>query len=163
MLISNFPGCVAAVTAIVNMLPLMQGRGNLKGVQTVLVGGTLSNLCLWSYLIFSGMSGQARSKILGLYASAFCVILFGSPLSTISKVLAKRDSASILGAFTFAQVVNCALWSASEAAQIRCRLASTRSARGLRDELRRLRAHLGTALRQPPRDEGFCVGLTSLI
>ena len=94
VLVSNLPGCVAAMMAIVNMLPLMKGNGGLRSVQTVMVGGTLSNLCLWSYLIFSGVTGAARSKILGLYASAFCVILFGSPLSTITKVVAKRDSAS---------------------------------------------------------------------
>ena len=111
MLVSNLPGAVAAMTAIVNMLPLMRGNEGLKSVQTTLVCGTLANLCLWSYLIFSGMTGAARSKILGLYASAFCIILFGSPLSTISKVIGTKNSASILGAFTFAQVTNCALWS----------------------------------------------------
>ncbi|KAH8090242.1 sugar transmembrane transporter [Aureococcus anophagefferens] len=45
-------------------------------------------------------------------ASAFCVILFGSPLSTIAKVIRQRNSASILAAFTFAQVANCSLWAA---------------------------------------------------
>lgn len=110
VLVSNLPGTLAAVTAIANMLPLMRGNAGLKGVQTTLVAGALSNLALWSYLIFSGMGAAARTKILGLYASAFCIVLFGSPLSTISKVLKTRNSASILGAFTLAQVSNCALW-----------------------------------------------------
>ena len=112
VLVSNLPGTVAAVTAIVNMLPLMRGNAQLKQTQTTLVAGALANLGLWSYVIFSGMSAAARAKALGLYASGFCIILFGSPLSTIAKVVKQRDSASILGAFTLAQVANCALWSA---------------------------------------------------
>ena len=112
VLISNLPGNVAAMLSTVLMLPLMKGNAQLGQVQWTLVAGTVANLLMWSYMIFAGLSPVARSQILGLYASAFCVILFGSPLSTIAKVIRQRNSASILAAFTFAQVANCSLWAA---------------------------------------------------
>ena len=88
-----------------------QGSKQLLAVQSTLVGGTLINLSLWSYLIFSGMAPAARSRMLGLYASAFFIILAASPLSTIQKVVATKDSASIYAPMTVAQCVNSGLWS----------------------------------------------------
>ena len=111
VLVSNLPGAVAAMLSTVMMLPLMAPSPALTQVQATLVGGTFSHLALWSYLIFSGTQAAARSKVLGLYASAFCVVLFGSPLSTISKVIKTKNSASILASFTVAQCLNCFLWS----------------------------------------------------
>jgi len=111
ILASNLPGCVAAVAALVTLLPLTHGSDSLATVQHTLIGGTLCNLCLWSYLIFSGMSPEARSQALGRYATALCIVLFASPLSTIQTVLETRDSNSILATMTIAQCANCALWS----------------------------------------------------
>ena len=108
---SNLPGACAAMAAMTMMLPLMRGSKQLLFVQSTLVGGTLMNLVLWSYLIFSGMTAAARSHILGLYASVFFIILSASPLSTIKDVVLSKDSASIYAPMTVAQCVNCALWS----------------------------------------------------
>lgn len=111
ILASNLPGCVAAALALVTLLPLMRGHPSLATFKKTIVGGTLCNLCLWSYLIFSGMSPEARSQALGRYATALCIVLFASPLSTIQTVLKTRDSSSILATMTIAQCANCALWS----------------------------------------------------
>jgi len=108
---SNLPGACAAIAAMTMTLPLMKGSKQLLAVQSTLVGGTLINLSLWSYLIFSGMAPAARSRMLGLYASAFFIILAASPLSTIQKVVATKDSASIYAPMTVAQCVNSGLWS----------------------------------------------------
>ena len=45
-----------------------------------------------------------------MYATIICIILFGSPLSTIASVVKERDASSILAPFTAAQVANCLLW-----------------------------------------------------
>jgi len=107
---SNLPGACAAMAAMTMMLPLMKGSKKLFTVQATLVGGTLLNLLLWSYLIFSGMAAAARSRFLGLYASAFFIILAASPLSTIKEVITSRNSASIYAPMTAAQCVNSGLW-----------------------------------------------------
>ena len=107
---SNLPGACAAMAAMTMMLPLMKGSSQLPAVQSTLVGGTLLSLLLWSYLIFSGMAAAARSHFLGLYASAFFIILAASPLSTIKDVIASKDSSSIYGPMTAAQCTNSALW-----------------------------------------------------
>jgi len=108
---SNLPGACAAMAALTMTLPLMKGAKQLLAVQATLVGGTALNLCLWSYLIFSGLPAAARSRLLGLYASAFFILLAASPLTTITNVIARRDSSSIYAPMTVAQCTNCALWS----------------------------------------------------
>ena len=45
-----------------------------------------------------------------MFATAICILLFSSPLSTIKKVLAQRSSESIYAPATAAQCANCALW-----------------------------------------------------
>jgi len=50
------------------------------------------------------------SALLGMFASVGAVILSASPLSTIRSVLATRNSSSIMGTLTVAQVINTSLW-----------------------------------------------------
>jgi solute carrier family 50 protein (sugar transporter) len=48
---------------------------------------------------------------LGMFASIISIILSASPLFTIQQVVSTRNSSSILGSLTMAQVVNALLWS----------------------------------------------------
>lgn len=107
---SNVPGAMAALYAFVNMTPLMKPGPELKQVQTTILGGAACTLSLWTALIFSGVSGAVRSYWLGLYATAVCILLFASPLSTIASVISSKDSGSILAPLTIAQVTNCLMW-----------------------------------------------------
>ena len=81
---SNAPGSLAAIGALVVMLPMMKGHPSLRSVQGLLLVGCLINFCLWTYFVFSGMSSEDFGALLGIYAAGFCIILFASPLSTIT-------------------------------------------------------------------------------
>jgi len=110
---SNFAGCIASIGYVVGVLPLL-GKGTnqkqLRTTQGVLLAGVSVVLSLWTYLGVSGTSVARMSQILGMFASAIFIILAGSPLSTISTVIATKDSRSILGTLTAAQVINTVLW-----------------------------------------------------
>ena len=56
------------------------------------------------------IGAAARSYWLGIYASAICVVLFASPLSTIASVLKTGNSESILAPLTLAQIANTLMW-----------------------------------------------------
>ena len=91
------------------MTPLMKPRPELKQVQTTILGGAMHSLTL-DGLIFSGVSGAVRSYWLGLYATAVCILLFASPLSTIMSVISSKDSIHSCAPLTIAQVTNCLMW-----------------------------------------------------
>lgn len=107
---TNVPGALLAIGTFVALLPLMRPGRQLQQVQATVVGGSLCTISLWTYLIFSGASAATRSGALGTYASAICVLLFASPLSTISRVIRTGNAASILAPLTAAQCLNCLLW-----------------------------------------------------
>lgn len=65
---------------------------------------------LWARLIFGGASAALRSRVLGVYATIICIVLFASPLSTIASVLRTRNAASILAPLTASQCLNCLMW-----------------------------------------------------
>jgi len=112
--LSNIAGCIGSIGFVVGILPLLgkeRKKSLLRTTQGVLLGGTSIVLCLWTYLGLSSLSVVRMSEILGMFASTLFIILSGSPLSTISTVLKTKDSSSILGAFTAAQVTNTVLWS----------------------------------------------------
>jgi solute carrier family 50 protein (sugar transporter) len=107
---SNLPGAAAVLTSFVIMLPLTD-NGKVRLVQqTTFVAGSLATLCLWSFFVLTKATAAARSKAIGLFASAIFIILSASPFSTIAEVLRSRDATSIFAPFTAAQVTNCALW-----------------------------------------------------
>lgn len=109
---SNVPGLVAAVAGFVLMLPLMKGSADLKVTQTTFIGGCAATVGLWTWMVFSRLTAVARAAALGYYASGFFVVLCAAPLSTIQKVIQKKDASSIFAPATAAQCVNCALWTA---------------------------------------------------
>ena len=112
---TNIPGMVVAFYQLVTMLPLMKPGSELTLFQSVIVSGVTAQALLFAGLLFGGVSPEARSQALGQYATAICIILFASPLSTIATVLQTKNSASILAPLTAAQ---CANWcAASHAAQ----------------------------------------------
>ena len=79
---SNLPGAGAVLTTFVVMLPLMgKDHKALLSCQTVLVGGVLATLSLFTCLIFSGASMALRAQYIGYLASAMFVALAASPLS----------------------------------------------------------------------------------
>jgi len=107
---SNLPGVAAAVAGLVLMLPLMAGAPALGLVQAIFVGGCTAIVGLWTWLVFSGMSALARAGALGLFASFLFVVLCTSPLASMRSIIASKDSSSIYAPMTFAQCVNCGLW-----------------------------------------------------
>jgi solute carrier family 50 protein (sugar transporter) len=109
--LSNIAGCVASVGYVVGVLPLIKNRKDLRLVQSVVTGGAAATLGLWTWLVLSSTPLGKSSSVLGLFASSLFIILSGSPLSTIRTVMKDKNSASILGQLTIAQVVNTLLWS----------------------------------------------------
>mmetsp|Transcript_9686 Transcript_9686/g.22768 ORF Transcript_9686/g.22768 Transcript_9686/m.22768 type:complete len:280 (+) Transcript_9686:80-919(+) len=111
--LSNIAGCVGSIGFVLGLLPLLRDdTKTLRTTQGIVLAGCTSCLCLWSYLGLSGASAAKIGSALGLFASGVFLILSASPLSTVGKVIASRDSKSILGPLTIAQVVNTTLWSA---------------------------------------------------
>lgn len=111
--LSNIAGCVGSIAYVVGVLPLLQkNKSQLRVIQSVIVSGSAAMLGLWTFLGLSGVAAGKISSSLGIFASSLFVILSGSPLSTIKTVVSTRNSASILGSLTLAQVVNTALWTA---------------------------------------------------
>jgi solute carrier family 50 protein (sugar transporter) len=111
--LSNIAGCIGSIAYVLGILPLLKNnKRTLRMTQGVILAGYAATLCLWTYLGLSGASAAKISSLLGLFASGFFIILSGSPLSTIKSVFANKNSKSILGALTAAQVVNTSLWSA---------------------------------------------------
>mmetsp|Transcript_197 Transcript_197/g.282 ORF Transcript_197/g.282 Transcript_197/m.282 type:complete len:300 (-) Transcript_197:229-1128(-) len=111
--LSNIGGCVASIGYVVGILPLLsKNKEQLRMTQKVLLGGTTAVLSLWTFLgLSSSMTASQMAHYLGLFASGLFIFLAGSPLSTISKVVHSKDSSSILGTLTAAQVINTCLWS----------------------------------------------------
>ena len=66
------------------------------GRATTTVDREVASALLFAGLLFGGVSPEARSQALGQDATAICIILFASPLSTIATVLSKRDASSIV-------------------------------------------------------------------
>jgi solute carrier family 50 protein (sugar transporter) len=110
--LSNIAGCVGSIGYVVGLLPLLKDKGQLRMTQAVVVAGSAATLGLWTFLGLSGAPAAKISSALGLFASGLFILLSGSPLSTIKAVFSTRNSGSILGSLTIAQVVNTALWSA---------------------------------------------------
>jgi uncharacterized protein with PQ loop repeat len=112
VVLSNLPGCIASIGFVFGILPLLRDNTpKLRKTQAVGIAGSAAALCLWSFL---GIAKASRTKIsssLGLFASALFIIMSGSPLSSIGKVIANKDSSTILGPLTIAQVLNSSLWS----------------------------------------------------
>ena len=66
----------------------------------------------WAGAQGAALHPRARIAWLGNYATALCVILFASPLSTVGRVLKERSAASIYAPSAVCQAVNGALWTA---------------------------------------------------
>ena len=108
---ANVPGTIASAYYVVATLPLLSGSVRERAsVQLIIVVGTTIKLALWGYVIFSAMSSEDRSTLLGGYASLICVILFASPLSTIREVIATGSAVSIYAPLTLTQITNCGTW-----------------------------------------------------
>jgi hypothetical protein len=58
----NLPGAIAAIAALVTILPLMKGADSLKSTQTVFVGGSALLMSVWSWLVFTGATAATRSS-----------------------------------------------------------------------------------------------------
>jgi len=102
---SNVPGCVASIWYVVSVLPLLEGT-QLQTTQNVVVGLSALTISLWTWLSLTNKSLEQVSSSLGLFASALFIVLSGSPLSTITAVLATKNSSSILSQMTLAQISN---------------------------------------------------------
>mmetsp|Transcript_54621 Transcript_54621/g.144325 ORF Transcript_54621/g.144325 Transcript_54621/m.144325 type:complete len:229 (+) Transcript_54621:109-795(+) len=70
-------------------------------------------ICLWGIVGFSAAMMEdrdARSSVIGTLCNSIVLLLFASPLSTLSKVVRTRSSASINRPFAVCQVLNCVVW-----------------------------------------------------
>lgn len=104
---------VTSAAYVLGILPLLaQRKKQLRTTQGVVLAGAASVLSLWTYLGVSHASPARISTLLGLFASGLFIVLSGSPLSSIKTVISTRDSSSILGTLTVAQVANTILWTA---------------------------------------------------
>jgi solute carrier family 50 protein (sugar transporter) len=111
--LSNIAGAIGSAAYVLGILPLLAHRKKqLRTTQGVVLAGAASVLSLWTYLGVSHASLERVCMLLGLFASGLFIVLSGSPLSSIKSVIATRDSSSILGTLTAAQVVNTVLWTA---------------------------------------------------
>ncbi len=109
--LSNVPGSIASVYYVTAVLPLVQGE-QLRTTQSIILALAAITINLWTWLSLTKKTILEMSSALGSYASVLFIILSGSPLSTIKKVVTTRNSASILTQLTAAQVINTSLWSA---------------------------------------------------
>jgi solute carrier family 50 protein (sugar transporter) len=116
VILSNIVGCIVSISYVVGILPLIKERKQLRSTQIVVISGAASLLCLWTYLALAASNNSMPltkiSSFLGLFASGLFCIFSASPLTTIRSVIRTKNSSSILGPFTAAQVTDCALWSA---------------------------------------------------
>jgi solute carrier family 50 protein (sugar transporter) len=111
--LSNIGGCIGSIGYVLAILPLLQNdKPTLRMVQGLVLAGCAATLCLWTFLGLSGASMTKIGSVLGMFASGLFIILSGSPLSSIKSVIATKNSGSILGSLTVAQVVNTSLWTA---------------------------------------------------
>jgi hypothetical protein len=84
-------------------LPLIKTAPERRQVQFVMIAGATVIPILWCIIIFARLDNARRSFTLGAFASFLCIILFASPLSTISEVISSRNSVSIYAPLTAAQ------------------------------------------------------------
>eukprot|EP00980_Cylindrotheca_fusiformis_P018408 scaffold6052_cov118-Cylindrotheca_fusiformis.AAC.21 len=109
--LSNIAGCISSIGYVVTILPLLQSnKPALRKTQTLIMSGVTATICLWTFLAVSGTSIAKSSSAIGIFASSLFVVMAGSPLLTIKSVVANKNSRSILGPLTIAQVVNSSLW-----------------------------------------------------
>eukprot|EP00967_Tisochrysis_lutea_P099218 scaffold147237_cov36-Tisochrysis_lutea.AAC.2 len=74
----NLPGCIAAITALVMILPLMKGADSLWNMQAIFVGGSASIMAVWTWLVFAGINSTARASEFMLAALTSLAILMSS-------------------------------------------------------------------------------------
>ncbi|KAL3932328.1 MAG: hypothetical protein SGBAC_010902 [Bacillariaceae sp.] len=111
VVLSNIGGAIGSIGFVFGLLPLLRDNTKLlRKMQGVGLVGCAASLCLWSFLGLSKLSARQISTTLGMYASALFIVMSGSPLFSIVAVVDSRDSSSISGALTVAQVINSSLW-----------------------------------------------------
>jgi solute carrier family 50 protein (sugar transporter) len=103
IVLSNLPGVIVAMSYTVLTLPLIKTAPERRQVQFVMIAGATVIPILWCIIIFARLDNARRSFTLGAFASFLCIILFASPLSTISEVISSRNSVSIYAPLTAAQ------------------------------------------------------------
>ena len=123
--LSNIGGSIISIAYVVGILPLLgkpqkgDGKNNnsqLRLTQGVIMLGTAITLSMWTILGLkmkdtASFTLKQASGVLGTFASCLFILLCSSPLSTISKVIKTKNSSSILGPLTTAQITNTLLWS----------------------------------------------------
>jgi hypothetical protein len=106
-------GCIGSIGYVLAILPLLQDdKPRLRMTQGIMLAGYTITLSLWTFLGLSGASATRIGSVLGMFASVLFIAFSGSPLSTIKSVIATKNSGSILGSLTVAQVLNTSLWTA---------------------------------------------------
>lgn len=108
--LSNIAGCIGSAGYVIGLLPLLTNHKQLRATQAVVWAGVSALLSAWTYLGLSNAPRSVVSSTMGMFGSVLFIILAASPLATIKTVVSSRNSKSILGPLTMAQVVNCALW-----------------------------------------------------
>ena len=113
VLLSNIAGSIGSIGYVVGLLPLLKDdKKQLRMTQGITMIGTAFVLSMFSYFGLMKTPAPQMAATIGLIASGLFVLMAGSPLAMIRKVVSTRNSKSILGSLTGAQVINCALWTA---------------------------------------------------
>ena len=67
-------------------------------------------ICTFTFIKFANMSHRKQVEIVGIIVNVNLVVFFGAPLSTISKVLQTRSSASIHLGTMFLNILSTTFW-----------------------------------------------------
>ena len=67
-------------------------------------------ICTFSFLKFANIAHDRQVEVVGIIVNVNLVVFFGAPLSTISKVLHTRSSASIHLGSMFLYILNTTFW-----------------------------------------------------
>jgi len=65
---------------------------------------------LFTALCAKLLPSETAIRLIGLMGVFFCIILFGSPLSSLKEIVTTKSAKSIPLPFTLACVLNCLLW-----------------------------------------------------
>lgn len=83
---------------------------NLPGTMSQHIQGVIFMLTS-ALLVVGSMSRKLSANVIGKLGVLVCIILFGSPLSTLKTVIMTKNASSIPAPFTLTCLLNCFLWS----------------------------------------------------
>jgi len=87
-----------------------QNAKTLPGTMSQHIQGVIFML-ISTLLVVGSMSKKLATTVIGKTGVMVCIILFGSPLSTLKTVIMTKNASSIPAPFTITCLLNCFFWS----------------------------------------------------